>query len=282
MQPMIGKPERVRRDELGPGPQERLAQSRAVLLDWDGCVATGGRPDPSALRLMAMRREHVAIVSNNSTHLPEDFCQILAQAGVILPPERVILAGVEALNRAQESGARRVMVIGDSRMRAYGRSRGLTIVQDRADLVVLLRDPRFSYARLERAANCLKAGARLVVANPDMCHPGLNGRIVPETGALLAALTACVGAGNFEMEIIGKPGPRLFERACRALRVQPREAVMIGDNPATDIAGAEAFGLASILIGSKSVLSFEDLLAHASMAHPFIADDGAGGVRDRA
>jgi 4-nitrophenyl phosphatase len=230
-----------------------------VLLDWDGCVAIDRKPNPSALRLMAERRGCVAIVSNNSTHLPEDFCQILARFDVILRPDHVILAGVEALNRAQETGARRVMVIGDSRMKAYGRNIGLNIVQDDADLVVLLRDPRFSYARLERAANCLNAGARMIVANPDVSHPGGNDRLVPETGALLAAIAACVGDETFEREIVGKPGPRLFARACRALGVRPESAVMIGDNPLTDIAGAEAFGIPSILIGPKSGLAFEHL-----------------------
>jgi HAD superfamily hydrolase (TIGR01450 family) len=251
----------VKRDEQGQAPQTRLAQSDAVLLDWDGCIATDGKPDPLALELMAQWSGRVAIVSNNSTHLPEDFCAILARRGLVLPPGRVILAGIEALKRAQEMGARRVMLIGHGRMKALGRNLGLNIVQEGADLVVLLRDPRFSYARLERAANCLKAGARLIVANPDLTHPGCGGRIVPETGALLAALTACVGVGTFEMEVVGKPGPRLFDSACRTLRVEPARAVMIGDNPATDIAGAQAFGLASILIGATSGISFEDLLA---------------------
>jgi len=237
----------------------RFAQSEALLLDWDGCVAIGDKPDPLAIELMLERLDRVAIVSNNSTHLPEDFCQVLAKSGLTLPPSRVVLAGVEALKRALETGARRVMVVGDGRMKAYGRNHGLNIVQDEADLVVRLRDPRFSYARLERAANSLKAGARLIVANPDLTHPGCNGRIVPETGSLLAALTACVG--DIEREIVGKPQPRLFDRACGALQASPENAVMIGDNPATDIAGAEAFGLGSILIGARSGLGFEDLPA---------------------
>ena len=42
---------------------------------------------------------------------------------------------------------------------------------------------------------------------------------------------------------------------------------MIGDNPATDIAGAEAFGLGSLLIGAKSGLGFEDLLAEAGRSN---------------
>lgn len=258
----------MRADELNLGLRKRLAQAEGVLLDWDGCIAIDGKPDPAALRLIAERPGRVAIASNNSTHLPEDFSAMLARWGVSLPAERVILAGVEALKRAHEIGAQRVMVVGDGRMKAYGHSQGLNIVQDNADLIVLLRDPRFTYTRLERAANALKAGAQLIIANPDVTHPGRNGRLVPETGALLAALIACVGAEAPAMEIIGKPNPRLFERACRALQIEPQRAVMIGDNPATDIAGAHAFGLTGILIGAAAGLSFDDLLAHPMSEAP--------------
>ena len=151
------------------------------------------------------------------------------------------------------------MVLGDNRMKAHGRNHGLNIVAEDADLVVLLRDRRFTYAKLERAANALRAGARLIVANPDLTHPGPNGQVAPETGALLAALSACVGDAEVEMEIVGKPSPRLFERACRVLEVEPARAVMIGDNPATDGAGAEAFGLPWLMVGAAAPLGFEDL-----------------------
>jgi 4-nitrophenyl phosphatase len=136
----------------------------------------------------------------------------------------------------------------------------LRLVREDADLVVLLRDTRISYARLENAANSLNQGARLLVANPDLTHPGPQGRLMPETGALLAALAACLHPQKLVMEVIGKPSPRLFQRAIEALDAAPRRTVMIGDNPATDIAGAAALGLQGVLIGPASNLDFRDLL----------------------
>jgi 4-nitrophenyl phosphatase len=237
-----------------------LAQADGILLDWDGCVAVGNRPSQAAVRFMRANRERVAIVSNNSTHRAEDFAQILAREGVTIPPRRILLAGAEALSRAQEARAARVMIIGDSRMKALARNKGLNLVNDEAGLVVLLRDPRFTYAKLERAANTLRAGARLIVSNPDLIHPSAKGRVVPETGALLAAITACLGALPLEMEVVGKPSPQLFDKACQALGVSPRQAVMIGDNPATDGAGAEALGLPWVMVGGESKLTFDHLL----------------------
>lgn len=240
-------------------PRAAVSRAKAVLLDWDGCVALGNRPQPAALALLAQCVDRAAIVSNNSSNLPQDFVDILAQCGVRLPPERVVLAGMVALERAAELGAERVLVLSDGRMRAHARRLGLNLVRDDADLVVLLRDTRFSYARLEAAANSLKAGARLVVANPDFTHPGPLGRLTPETGSLLAALTACLPQPP-AMEIIGKPAPHLFERAVQAIGADPSATVMIGDNPDTDIAGAVAFGLQGIWIGPAAGLDIGELV----------------------
>jgi 4-nitrophenyl phosphatase len=199
---------------------EVVARAQGILLDWDGCLAFNDRPLPAALRFLHEHWSHVAIVSNNSTRLPQDFAEILARYGVKMPPRHIILAGAEAVLRAKELQASRVMVIGDNRMKAYARSQGLNLVREDADLVVLMRDPRFTYSKLERAVHCLRAGARLIVSNPDLTHPGQKGRVVPETGALLGAVTACLGAAPEDMEVIGKPSPRLFIKALRALGIR--------------------------------------------------------------
>jgi HAD superfamily hydrolase (TIGR01450 family) len=239
---------------------EAVGRSHGVMLDWDGCIAFHDRPTDAALRFLREHWHHAAIVSNNSTLRPEEFSHILASEGILITPDRIFLAGAEALCRAKEIDAARVMVIGAPRMKAYARTKGINVVRDDADLVVLMRDPRFSFAKLERAANSLRAGAKLVVSNPDLTHPGLNGRIVPETGALLAALRASIGSAPIDIEIIGKPSQRLFEKACRALSLRPEQALMIGDNPDTDGAGAQALGAPWVMVGGRSEVTFDDLL----------------------
>jgi HAD superfamily hydrolase (TIGR01450 family) len=244
-----------------------LENASGILLDWDGCVAVSDRPTVRAIQFIQERIAKIAIVSNNSTNLPEDFAHILARSGIQIDPRRIILAGVEALKRAVELEPRSVLVLGDSRIKAYARALGLAIAHDNADLVVLLRDKRFSYSRLQRAVNSLRGGARLIVANPDVTHPGARGMVVPETGALHAALSVCLEGVAVETEVIGKPASRLFERACHVLGIEPQAAVMIGDNPATDIAGANAMNMQSILIGARSAIRLGDLVTDRAEHH---------------
>ena len=237
-----------------------LSAAKGILLDWDGCVAIGNRVLPSAKRLIMQYPDRVAIVSNNSTHLPTDLAATLARHEVTFPPDRIFLAGVEAMRDVAQSGAKQVMLFSAPKIRDLAGALGLRLARDNPDVLVLMRDARFTYAKLERAANALRQGARLVVANADRTHPGPGNRVVPETGALLAALLACTGDAEIEPRVIGKPGPLLFERACRHLGVDPEQAVMIGDNPETDGEGALRLGIQPILVGGASPLRLEDLL----------------------
>lgn len=245
-----------------------IAHADGILLDWDGCVAVANRPHRDALAFIERHLAKVAIVSNNSTLLPEDISALLSDAGVPFPSARVFLAGVEALAVATANPGARTMVLASPRMKALAHKVGASLVRCDADIVVLLRDTRFSYAKLERTVHSLMRGARLIVANPDLTHPGPGGAIVPETGALLAAIGACVDLARIDIQFIGKPSPFLFERACTALKIQPQTAVMIGDNLETDIEGARRLDMPGILLSPDTGLSFADLADIARAQDP--------------
>lgn len=245
----------------GAGAVERqmLARAKGILLDWDGCVAIENRIVPIAIDLIANHLEKIAIVSNNSSNVPSEFADILNQYGLVIEPERIILAGVEALNLIAQQEDARVFLLSSLIIEKYAQDLGIVLDDQNPNIVLLMRDCGFSYNKLALAANALKAGARLVVANADLSHPGSNKRIVPETGALLAALLACSGNPDMEWQLVGKPGTILFAKACAALGVAANDAVMIGDNPLTDEKGAKLAGIPSILIGEHAGLSLADL-----------------------
>lgn len=238
--------------------------TRGYLMDWDGCCAIENTLSPVAARFLKANHDCVAIVSNNSTQTPQDFLEILSTAGIDMQAEQIILAGMEAIYTASKYVGSQVMVMGDPHMRGIAHNAGLQLTQEEADIIVLLRDTRFTYRRLERAVNSLRQGARLIVANPDLTHPGRNGHVKPETGALLAALKACIDPDAAEIEIIGKPGPHLFLKGCKALGLSPSQVVMLGDNPATDLAGAKALGMKAILTSTDTPEIFEILLRERS------------------
>ena len=94
---------------------------------------------------------------------------------------------------------------------------------------------------------------RLVCPNPDLVYPAGPGRFGITSGSV-AALIESVLAQRYPTRTdttfvrLGKPNVAIFERAARLSGT--RDMVMIGDSLATDIAGANRYGIASALVMS--------------------------------
>ncbi len=255
---MMGQGKRVR-GRWSEHDRQVAERARGFLLDWDGCCAVENRLVPGAVKFLMRHASRSVIVSNNSTNTPDDFARILARHDLGVEPGRIVLAGMEAIHRAVRADCKRVLLLAEPRMKRIARREGLHLVDRDADLVVLLRDTGFTYDRLAAAADALADGARLIVSNPDATHPGLNGRRVPETGVLLAALGTCVDLDRVDMELVGKPSPLLYTRASEALGIPLAELAMVGDNPSTDIAGATALGMEALLVDTAPSDFFDAL-----------------------
>ena len=245
--------------------------ARAILLDWDGCVVEGGRLKPGARDFLRAFADKISILSNNSTHRPEQIAGLLARHGAPVPSRRVHLAGQVALEEAKRRfGARPIYLLANRRMVYAARSLGLNLAASTAfEAVVLLRDTRFSFRKLELAVDGLRAGAELIVSNPDLTHPKLGG-VAPETGALLAAIIACVDGREVQTILVGKPAALLFEQALIEAEVFPNQAVMLGDNPDTDVQGAGRLGISAVLLGAQTGVSLETIMRERA-AHPLNA-----------
>jgi HAD superfamily hydrolase (TIGR01450 family) len=228
--------------------REWLAQARHLLVDLDGTLVRQQEAIDGAAELLAHFHDRYAIVSNNSTHTAEGLSLRLRRLGLRVPPGRIVLAGeLAVLQMAQQHPTARVLMAASPALQRYARAQGCQLVQAEADFVLLALDMHFSHARLAIIANELLRGAKLVATNADATHPGPQGRVVPETGALLAAVVAASGMQPWR--VIGKPAPLLFEEGLRRLGARPESTVVVGDNPLTDAEGAARLGMACLLVG---------------------------------
>jgi len=232
-------------------------QADAYLIDLDGTLISGGRLLPHAVSLLAALPGPYCLVSNDSEHGPAEIASIFAAAGVEIDQARIVLAGAAAVAAvALRSPGARVMLLGGATLRQMALDLGLWLDDLHPELVLMARDRTFSFAKLQAAANAVRRGAELILACPDMTHPGQGGEIVPEVGALAAALFACVG--DVPHEVFGKPEPTLFKIAVERLGFDARQCLMIGDNPLTDGRGAARLGIRFCevdAVGGDSILA---------------------------
>lgn len=233
---------------------------RAVLCDLDGCLIAGNTLLPGALGLAARAGARFWIISNNSTDTPQTLSGRLAKLGLHVDSDRIVLAGATAVAQlATDRPAARVCIYGSKAIKDFACAAGLLLDDDRPDFVLLTRDEHFGYAHLNRLIRQLERGAQLVVANRDAIHPGADGHPVAETGALLAALLACLPDVRYRE--IGKPSPVMYQTVLERLDLDPALVLAIGDNPATDGEGARRVGIDCAIIGPPFGTHGHDLSA---------------------
>jgi ribonucleotide monophosphatase NagD (HAD superfamily) len=146
--------------------------------------------------------------------------------------------------------------------------------------------PEVGWPALAEAAIALRAGAAWIATNIDATLPSPHGPL-PGNGSLVAVLTTATG---LTPEVIGKPQPALFTAALES--GGGSAPLVIGDRLDTDIAGANAAGLPSLLV-LTGVATPADLLAAPVAARPTyigrdlralsaaeLAGDGLDGLRD--
>ena len=210
-----------------------VAGARLVMADLDGCLVAEGRPFPEAVEFVQACAERLWIVSNNSTHSSLTLSAELNQMGLPVASERVVLAGEQTLlHLARNHPDSQIALFASDDLQDQSARLGLKAGGQRPDHVVLCRDPSFAIPQMEQVIGYLQQGAQIWVANTDLSHPALDGRPVPETGALLAALQAA--AGGFAYQCLGKPSAQMVRQVLDMADCGASDAVFVGDNPDTD------------------------------------------------
>ncbi len=260
-----------------------LASASHLIIDLDGTLIREDEAIEGAAELLARFRDRYVIVSNNSTHTAHGVARRLRRLGLRVEPERIVLAGEQTVDfMRRQHPAARILLAASAALRRHAVRSGCLLVESEADFVVLGLDPLFDYARLSLMIDQLRRGARLVVTNGDLSHPGANGTRVPETGALLAAVVAASGVPP--AWFIGKPEAPLLREGLRRLGATPASTVVIGDNPATDAIGAHNLGMRCLLVDSAcpaGTATLAALLRAQDAACSSAAPVGAAFIRSR-
>jgi HAD superfamily hydrolase (TIGR01450 family) len=232
-------------------------ESSTFFFDLDGCIYRGDALcRGSAELIQQLRREgkQVLFLTNNSRQTPRQIAEKLSGMGLDASPE-ACLPATEYVGHYVLSnwGNVTVKVVGSEALCEMMRSVGHHVIPldapEHADIIVLGRDTEFSYGKLQQIAIEASNGANIVAANPDLSHPGKNGELVPETGALAKAVEAVIGR---KVHYSGKPFTSFFHFAAQKVGVDPAQCVMIGDNYSTDIIGGIGAGMHTVWLAYNS------------------------------
>ncbi|GAB3472447.1 HAD-IIA family hydrolase [Actinophytocola sediminis] len=246
----------------------------AVLLDLDGTVYRGEQAidaAPAAVEAAHLAKVTVRFVTNNASRGPDEVARHLTDIGIPSVAHEVSTSAQAAAKVLADNVTGTVLVVGSPALEREVELVDLPRTRTAGDDVVavvqgLSRD--LGWRDLAEACVALNAGAFWVACNVDPTLPTERGQL-PGNGSLVAALRTATGR---EPVVAGKPAAPLMAEAVRSAGTD--NALAVGDRLDTDIDGAVAAGLDSLLVLS-GVTTASDLLAARTKPTYLAADVAA-------
>ncbi len=239
-----------------------------VMFDLDGVVYVGGNAvDGVAAHVERVRSSgrHVAFVTNNASRTPDQVAEKLVGLGVEASAADVVTSAQAAARLlAEDHGAgAKILLLGGEGLRVALEEAGLDPVQEPTGAVALASGygPDVRWRDIMRAATLVRDGLPYVASNTDMTIPTPYG-IAPGHGVLVATIAGFAGV---RPRVAGKPEKPLMEETVR--RVGGERPLMVGDRLDTDIQGAHAIDVRSLLV-LTGVCWLEDLASATPRLRP--------------
>jgi HAD superfamily hydrolase (TIGR01450 family) len=239
----------------------------ALLFDAYGVLVHADGPLPGAPETIAeLNRtgKPYCLVTNDASTSPDSAAARYRRFGLALDGDRIVSSGLLLTAYFEQHGLRgaRCAVLGPADSRRYvERAGGEPVAAGEAFEVLVIGDET-GYPFLETVDTALSSLFRridrgepvhLVLPNPDLIFPAGADGFGFAAGAVALMFEAALARRypqrpELRFVRLGKPEPHLYEQAMRSLGT--RNAVMVGDQLETDIAGARSAGIDSALIAT--------------------------------
>ena len=230
-----------------------LKDKRLFLFDLDGVfyrgkearVKIGGTEAVEALRA---RGKQLFVLTNNSTDTAKTVHSRLVEFGIPFREEEVLTSGLLTAEYLKDRfGAVTYFLVGEEGLESELSARGHRRTEgDEADFVVVGLDRGVTYDKLDHAARVARNGAKIIATHAAALYMYKDGPAMA-TGPLVKAVEY---ASDKRASVIGKPSPLMFRIALGRAGCTKDQAVMVGDQVDTDIAGAARAGIGAVLVTS--------------------------------
>jgi 4-nitrophenyl phosphatase len=228
---------------------DSLADIQYLILDMDGVLYRGNKPMPRLREFIAFLRDRSVsfmLVTNNATHTSRERSEKLAVMGVEVLPSEILVSGQAAaryLRREYPAGTR-VHVFGMPALVQAMAEEGFIPSDDDVKVVIASVNLDVTYAKIKRAVDLIRGGARFIATNLDPNIPSEDG-FLPGSGAMVAMLAS---ASETQPTGVGKPEPIMYELAIAQMGARPETTAAVGDRVATDIVGGKRAALTTICV----------------------------------
>jgi len=218
-----------------------------VLIDLDGVLYIGGRPVPGACEAIQYLTENKVpfrCISNTTRKCRTTISAQLSEMGFAIPEAYIFTPPRAAIAYMKQTGKDRFFLLTTGDVDRDFADAGTHTAENADCVIVGDAGDAATYGSLNTAFRLLMDGAELIALEKDrywMAHDGLS----LSAGPFVSALEFATGK---QALIMGKPSKTFFELALKDMNLLPGQVAMIGDDLHTDVGGAQAAGMAGILV----------------------------------
>jgi HAD superfamily hydrolase (TIGR01450 family) len=247
--------------------EKLMADYSVVLLDAYGVLVDKQGALPGAQNLIEKFNrinKPYFILTNDASKLPETSARLYRKFGLKIAPERMITSGTLLKNYFTTNDLinARCVVLGPKDSVRYVEAAGGQRVSERDAFEVLVLADETGFPFLETVDAVLTAlfhkldrreKLHLILPNPDLIYPKSKKGFGITSGCVALMIEAALrlrypDRDQLSFARLGKPHSAIFREALR--RSGTRDMVMVGDQLETDIRGAKAFGIDSVLMST--------------------------------
>ncbi|MFJ7753033.1 TIGR01457 family HAD-type hydrolase [Peribacillus muralis] len=221
---------------------------KGYLIDLDGTMYRGTEQIAEAagfINDLKKRDIPYLFVTNNSSRTPAQVADKLRSIGIASEDEQVFTTSMATANYiAQQKKGASVYVVGEEGIIEAIKEKGLKLVDENPDYLVMGIDRGVNYEKLSKACLAVRNGAIFISTNGDIAIPTEQG-LMPGNGALTSVVSVST---QVQPIFIGKPESVIVEQALQVLGVPKEETIMVGDNYDTDIMAGINAGIDTLLV----------------------------------
>ncbi|MGE7684597.1 TIGR01457 family HAD-type hydrolase [Peribacillus simplex] len=221
---------------------------KGYLIDLDGTMYRGTKQIAEAAGFINdLRKRDIPylFVTNNSSRTPAQVADKLRSIGISTEDDQVFTTSMATANYiAEQKKDASVYVVGEEGIIEALKEKGMTLVEEHPDFLVMGIDRGVNYEKLSKACLAVRNGAVFISTNGDIAIPTEQG-LLPGNGALTSVVSVST---QVQPIFIGKPESVIVEQALRVLGVPKEETIMVGDNYDTDILAGINAGIDTLLV----------------------------------
>jgi 4-nitrophenyl phosphatase len=221
---------------------------KGYLIDLDGTMYRGTEQIAEAAGFINdLRKRDIPylFVTNNSSRTPAQVADKLRSIGISTEDDQVFTTSMATANYiAEQKKGASVYVVGEEGIIEALKEKGMKLVEEHPDYLVMGIDRGVNYEKLSKACLAVRKGAVFISTNGDIAIPTEQG-LLPGNGSLTSVVSVST---QVQPIFIGKPESVIVEQALRVLGVPKEETIMVGDNYDTDILAGINAGIDTLLV----------------------------------